>query len=444
MEDDDDLAALKKRAAELIDLVTEEKTEDEQRALEEEHADICTRIEAVRAHVTGAAREAEAPTTSHVRVEVGTEHAEKRAALIESALLHRADPARFELSEGGREYRGMGLLEIARDTLEARGVHTRGMSKLEVASAALEQRSGGMHSTSDFTVILGNVVNRTLRASYEAAPQTFRPLVREVNASDFKAMTRGQLGEAPAFEKVNEHGEFKRGSVGEGKETYSIATYGKIVGITRQVLVNDDLGAFTRLPQMFGVQAANLESDLVWFQILSNPAMGDGTALFHSSHKNLGSAAALDIAPISKGRAAMSKQVGLDGKTVLNIRPSYLIVPVDLETTAEQKLRTAFYPDTSDKAATGALRSLQIISEPRLDNGINSTVGTVSGSSTAYYLAASPSQIDTVELAYLEGQRGVYTESRMGFDVDGVEFKVRMDVGAKVIDWRGFHKNAGS
>lgn len=381
-----------------------------------------------------------------VRAVVGTEHIEKRAAVVEAVIMHRVDPAKNPLPEGAGEFRGMSLTDMARDVLEASGVKTRGMSKVEIASEALSQRSGGMHSTSDFTVILGNTVNRTLRAGYEAAPQTFRPLVREVSVSDFKSVTRAQLGEAPQLEKVNEHGEFKRGTIGEGSETYRIATFGKIVGITRQALINDDLGAFTRIAQMFGVQAAQLESDLVWWQILSNPTMGDNVALFHlASHNNLQTTAAFAKGTLSKMRTAMAKQKGMDGKTVLNIRPSFLMIPVELEDTAAELLRSVRYPDAVANTVADSLKALTIISEPRIDNGIdNASVGAaVVGSATAHYMAASPAQTDTIELAYLEGNRGVYTESKMGFNTDGVEIKVRLDAGAKVIDWRAFQKNIG-
>ena len=391
--------------------------------------------------------ERETPMDSNVRAVVGTEHVEKRAKVIESVIMHRVDPTVNALPEGGGEFRGMSLIDMARDMLDANGVKTRGMSKVEIASEALSQRAGGMHTTADFTVILGNTVNRTLRAAYEAAPQTFRPFVRETTVSDFKAVTRAQLGEAPQLEKVNEHGEFKRGTIGEGSETYKIATFGKIVGITRQALINDDLGAFTRLSQMFGVQAAQLESDLVWWQILANPTMGDNVALFHlASHKNLQSAAALSKTTLSKMRTAMAKQVGVDGKTVLNIRPASLLIPVELEDAAAELLRSTRYPDAVANAVADSLKSLAIISEPRIDNGINNpSIGAaVAGSATAHYLAASPSSTDTIELAYLEGNRGVYTESKMGFNTDGVEIKVRMDAGAKAIDWRAFQKNAGA
>jgi phage head maturation protease len=388
----------------------------------------------------------EAPNVdNNVSITVGLEHAEKRAAALANVIRHRADNS-VQLLPGAGEFRGMSLLEMARDTLEAHGVKTRGMSGQEIASAAFAHRSGsGYHSTSDFPAILGNVVNSTLRAGYEAAGQTFRPLVHQVTVPNFKEVARSQLGEAPGLEKVNESGEFKRGTMTEGQEKYKIATYGKIIGITRQAIVNDDLGAFGRIPQSFGVQAAQLESDLVWYQILANPVMGDSVALFHANHKNLATAAALGIAPIGKMRTAMAQQTGLDGKTVLNIVPATLIVPVALETEAEQLLRSTYYPQSASAAAPDSMRRLRIISEPRLDNGIsNPSIGpVVAGSATAFYLAASPTQVDVVELAYLEGSQGVYTETRQGFDVDGLEVKVRLDVGAKTIDHRGLQKNAG-
>ena len=54
------------------------------------------------------------------------------------------------------------------------------------------------------------------------------------------------IAEAPQLLKVSEGGEFKRGTIAESKESYRIETYGRVVAITRQVLINDDLDAFTR------------------------------------------------------------------------------------------------------------------------------------------------------------------------------------------------------
>ncbi|MGX9981972.1 phage major capsid protein [Methylobacterium fujisawaense] len=381
---------------------------------------------------------------------IGADDLEKRGTAIENAILHRYAPGAVQLSEHGRQYRGLTLLEMGSDMLEARGIRTRGMSKHERAQHMLSMRSdateiairsGGAMTTADFPNVLANVANKTLRMGYEAAPQTFRPLVRVVTVPDFKPVSRTQLGEAPKLEKVNEKGEFKRGAMGDAAERYAIATYGKIVSITRNVIINDDLDAFTRIPRAFGVSAANLESDLVWGVILANAAMGDGNALFSAAHNNVGTGVAISTAGVGAGRQAMRVQTGLDGKTLLNISPTYIIVPTALETLTEQFLGQ-IYPTKTGDAVTESMRKLKPISEPRLDNGV--TVGGVNyaGSGTNWYLAGDPAQIDTIELAYLEGMEGLYTETKMGFETDGVEVKVRQDVGAKSIDWRSFWRSA--
>ena len=376
-----------------------------------------------------AAKSDETRTFPHVSVPLGgrDERITRRDA-VANALLHRYSPTLFPLEDAARQYRGMTLLELARESLGNAGVNTRGLSRDEVATRAL-------HSTSDFPEILSAVTNKTLRQAYETYPRTFALFCRQVLATDFKSMHRVQLGEAPQLLEVGESGEFKRGTLGESKESYKVKTYGRVVAITRQVLINDDLDAFTRIPAMYGNSIAQLESDVVWGIITSNPAMADGNALFHTTHKNLaGTGAALDVASVGAARAAMALQTGLDKKTVLNIRPAFLIVPAALELKAEQLVAQNLVPADSAKVVPQSIRTLSPISEPRLD----------AASATSWYLAASPNQIDTIEYAYLEGQQGAYIETRNGFDVDGVEIKCRLDFGAKAIDWRGLYKNSGA
>lgn len=376
-----------------------------------------------------AAKSDETRTFPHVSVPLGgrDERITRRDA-VANALLHRYSPTLFPLEDAARQYRGMTLLELARESLGNAGVNTRGLSRDEVATRAL-------HSTSDFPEILSAVTNKTLRQAYEAYPRTFMLFCRQVLATDFKAMHRVQLGEAPQLLEVGESGEFKRGTLGESKESYKVKTYGRVVAITRQVLINDDLDAFTRIPAMYGNSIAQLESDVVWGIITANPAMADGNALFHTTHKNLaGTGAALDVGSVGAARAAMAKQTGLDKKTVLNVRPAFLIVPASLELKAEQLVAQNLVPAATSSVVPQSIRTLAPISEPRLD----------AASETAWYLAASPNQIDTIEYAYLEGQQGAYIETRNGFDVDGVEIKCRLDFGAKAIDWRGLYKNPGA
>jgi hypothetical protein len=376
-----------------------------------------------------AAKADETRTFPHVSIPLGGRDATvTRREAISSALLHRYSPTLFPLEDAAREYRGMTLMELARESLETAGASTRGLSRDEVATRAL-------HSTSDFPEILAAVTNKTLRQAYEAYPRTFMLFCRQVLATDFKAMHRVQLGEAPQLLEVGESGEFKRGTLGESRESYKVKTYGRVVAITRQTLINDDLDAFTRIPAMYGNSIAQLESDVVWGIITANPAMADGNALFHTTHKNLaGTGAALDVGSVGAARAAMAKQTGLDKKTVLNVRPAFLIVPASLELKAEQLVAQNLVPAATSSVVPQSIRTLAPISEPRLD----------AASETAWYLAASPNQIDTIEYAYLEGQQGAYIETRNGFDVDGVEIKCRLDFGAKAIDWRGLYKNPGA
>lgn len=376
-------------------------------------------LEAVAARDAGGT----APRLPHVQTLV--DETDTRREAVENAILHRAAPGRIKLTDAGRQYRGMSLIEMGRDLLEKTGENTRGMDKLQLAQRAL--------ATSDFPIILANVANKTLRAGYEAAPQTFKPFTKQTSAPDFKTIQRSQFGDAPTLKKVNEHGEFTVGTIGEGKESYQLATYGRIVSITRQTIINDDLGAFADLPAKFGRAAADLESDIVWGIITANAAMNDTVALFHANHGNLaGTGGAITVATLAAARAAMRKQTSIDGNPI-NVAAAYLLVPAAVELVAQQ-YTSADFVSAKSSDINPFKGTLQVIAEPRLD----------ANSATAWYLAADPMQIDTIEYCYLEGNEGVYIETRNGFEVDGLEIKARLDFAAKAIDHRGLYKNAGA
>jgi DNA-directed RNA polymerase subunit F len=371
--------------------------------------------------------------TSGSRVSVGTEEASKIRTGMENALVHRADPTQA-LTPEGREFRGMDLMDMARFAVEKAGGNTRGLSKREIAMAALNvdsSRAAGMHATSDFPIVLGNTVNRTLRSAYELYPQTFKPFTRQSSAKDFREKTLAQIGDLTSkFKEIKEGGEYTYGTLGEAKESYKLAKYGQIIAITWETLINDDLGAFNRISQSIGMKAAQLESDIVWGILTGNPTMGDGTALFHADHGNLaGAGTVIDINNLSKAKAAMRKQKSL-GKDFLNLTPSFLIVGPDKELEAYQYATANIVANDQSKVNPFA-SGLQVIVEPRL-------------SGNTWFLSSSPGMIDTIEYAYLEGEQGLFTEQRNGFEVDGLEIKARLVFGAKAIDWRGLYRNPGA
>lgn len=374
----------------------------------------------------------------NVQVETVRDEHQTRMAGLEEALMHRVH-SRAPLTDNGRQYRGMSLIELGRDLLESNGVNTRGMDRMTLATRILTFRSAGMHTTSDFSSLLANVAGKRLRMGYEENPGTYTRWARRApNAPDFKSMSVVQLSAMPDLLKVNEHGEFTYGALKDGGETYGLLTYGRIVSFSRAALINDDLRGFDRMIAGFGGSAARLENRLVYAQLTANANMADGTALFAAGHGNLGTGAgsALQFSALSAGRLAMRKQKGLQNEE-LNLAPAYLITPASLEQTAYQLTSSNYVPATKSEVnefRAGGRTAVEPIIEPILD-GV---------SATAWYLAAQSGQVDTVEYAYLDGAEGPIVESEVGFEVDGISFKCREDFAAKVIDHRGLYRGDGA
>lgn len=386
-----------------------------------------------------AARSAANPTRPAFGNETLRDETETRRQAMGDALRLRANPAirlEAERAEAARQYRGMSLIDMARDAIEQSGGNARGLSKREIAVMALNldrdmQVRGGMQSTSDFPEILANTIGRTLRTAYEQQPRTFLPFCRPSTAPDFKQIARTQLSESSAMQKVNEGGEYKLLTFGDTAEKYSLAKYGGIVAITWETLINDDLSAFDRVPLALAAEAAAIEGDIVYGILLSNPNMADGTALFAAGHNNLaGAGTAISEASLSAGRAAMLKQTGPKGR-VLNIRPSYLIVGPDKEYEANKYTSANFVAAKAVDINPAYNTSLEVIVEARITGN-------------TWHLSAAPGMVDTIEYAYLEGEEGLFTETRRGFEVDGLQIKARHVFAAKAIDWRGLYKNPGA
>ncbi|WP_347269860.1 prohead protease/major capsid protein fusion protein [Rhizorhabdus histidinilytica] len=350
---------------------------------------------------------------------------------MEDAVFHRMSPG-SQLSDAGRNFRGMSMLRMAEELLGSSGISMRGMSAHEIAERAL-------HSTSDFPALMGSALGRRLRAAYEENNPTYRQWARRApNAPDFRLQDVVQLSAMPDLLKVGEGGEVKSGTFSDGKVSYGVISYGRVIGLTRQLIINDDLRALERITTGFAGSAARLENRTVYGQITGNPTMAyDGKALFHTDHGNLaGSGAAIAQATLSAGRARMRKQKGLQNEK-LNLAPAFLLVPTDLEQVAYQFTSSQYVPakpgDTNE-FRQGGRTAIEPIVEPELDDS----------SATAWYLAANSAQTDTVEYTYLEGAEGVQMSSRVGFTVDGVELKAMLDFAAAVIDHRGLDKNPGA
>ncbi|MFQ3664657.1 MAG: prohead protease/major capsid protein fusion protein [Sphingomonadaceae bacterium] len=375
-----------------------------------------------------ARRSSPAIRTEQVRVEIGESQDEPalRARQMGEALYARINP-QHQLSEPARRYAYATPVDMAKELLTLRGESTMGLSPASIVTRAL-------HTTSDFPIILGDTVGRVLRDAYQAAPAGVRRLGRQTTARDFRAVNKIMLGKAPLLEKLNEHGEIKAGTMAEAREAYKVETWARKIGITRQVLVNDDLGAFSDLARRMGQGAAETEArilvDLLEANTGNGPKLSDNKTLFHADHGNkAGSGAAISDTTLSAARLALRTQKGIEDRTI-RVTPKNLLVPPALETDAEKWLATVAPAKATDVNPFSG--SLSLVVEPRLT------------SATRWYVTADPGEIDGLEYAYLSGNEGPQVESRSGWDVDGVEIRVILDFGAGFVDHRGWFMNPGA
>ena len=358
---------------------------------------------------------------------------------LASALLMRANPnmqwdklkpedrdIAFS-ADAARQYRSSTLLMLAHEACRKAGINIVGESASRVVELAI--------TGSDLPGVVADVANKSLRQAYSTAPATFRQVFRQSSAADFKNINRVQLAGQRAMPVTNDHGEVKFGRLFDSRETYRVRTFGERIPITRQTFVNDDIGAFTRLPGLLGSKVANTELDTVWGIITANGNMADGAAIFVAGasrgNNMVASGAALALGTLGTARGVMRIQKDLDGVTPLNLVPSFLVVPAALETTAIQLVSPIEYaPTTSATTRPEWVRNLQLIVEPRLD----------AASPSQWYLFADPSSIDTLEYAYLDGASGPRIEEFQTAAIDGMEMRVLHDFGAGMIDWRGAYR----
>ncbi len=348
-------------------------------------------------------------------------------AAATDVLLMRAGIKVAEPHPAARDLQRMGIVAMAESILSMSGADLRDRSSAGLIQAAF--------ATDDFPALLGNTANKALALGYETAPVGHTLFTGERDVRDFKPQTLINLSEAPALDDVPELGEYKSGNMQDSATTFQLVTSGKIIEISRQALINDDLGALTSVPSAMGMAARRMEADKVFSVLTTNPDMRDGVPLFHADHGNLSAGAALSLQSLALARAAMRKQKGIAGLGYLDPQPRFLIVPVALETLAEQLIASIVDPSKgNDTPNLQFIRSLTLVADPRLD----------AVSDKAWYLAAGPNQIDGILRVYLDGQRQPTIIENTEFKRDVYGYKVRHDFGVGVIDHRALHKNPGA
>lgn len=359
----------------------------------------------------------------------------RRAAMVASMMVRAGvatDTERRDIS--ANPYRGRTLLALAEASLQAIGKRTEGMDKRAIVAAAFTQ------SSSDFPVLFETAMHKTLLGAYATAALTWTRWCKRGSVSDFRAHTRYRTGSLGNLRDKNELGEYRNVTIPDGeKSSIAATTKGYIINISREAVINDDLGALTDQSASIGRAAARtIESD-VYAVLLSNsgagPTMTDGQPLFHSSHNNIAAtAAAMSVDSFDAMRVLMAQQKDVSGNDYLDMRPDLLLCPIGYGGTA-RVINSAEYDVsvTSKFQMPNRVRGLfrDVVDTPRL-------------SGTAYYALASVSESAAIEVAFLDGNDQPYLDMETAFNTDGASYKVRLDYGVAGHDWRGAVKNAGA
>ena len=146
------------------------------------------------------------------------------------------------------------------------------------------------HTTSDFPALLSAAANKMLLAAYAPAAPTYRTLFLRRDFRDFKPHRHLRVGDFPTLLPLSENGEVQAGTMSESQELVFLQTFARRICVTRQMLVNDDLGAFTDFASMTGRRVADFENATAY--ALLNSAGGDGPTLTTGAAAVFGTAAA--------------------------------------------------------------------------------------------------------------------------------------------------------
>lgn len=370
-----------------------------------------------------AAKQNPAPKPNTRATVVGNDERDVTRSAMQEVILHRAgEMAIKDMSEPARNMRGMKLMDMARHFVQQDGHNVFAMSQNEAVARAI--------STTDFPDLLTSTVGRQLRKYMEASVSPWERLSQRTTVSDFRSKTGIRVDGATTFSKIEEGGEYKSASMlMDEKATIGVDTYGTLIKIGRRAIINDDLEVFARVPRLFAQGAQRLKEKMFW-DLFTAGLTPDGLSIFHADHGNIaGAGGVLSETTLNAAIVAMAKQQTPAGEE-MGVKPSVLLVPVELQTLATKLMASVTAGKTGD--VNPFRDAFEIISEIRLSRK----------SATAWYLV-DPSA-EGIMHAYLDGEEGLYTESRTNFEDDSVETKARMEFGVAAWDYRGFYKNAGA
>jgi len=272
------------------------------------------------------------------------------------------------------------------------------------------------HAVSDFPAVLENIGSKRVLEHMRSLTPPHRRVTREIELPDFKPSAT-VTAQAPPLLPIAPGGEIRWGRVEEAGEPVALTAYGRAWGLSRQAIVNDDKAAFDAAMRQVAEQVVIAEAKLVWGFIQtssgSGPTMADGFPFFDAvNHANETGAAALDESSIAAAMELLRTQVDLQAEP-LNLEPRVLACKPADELAARKAVE-----------AMGLRSALAVVPEARID------------SATSFYVLADPEVHPSFVRARLM-ESGPRVFAQPSFELDSMEFKITVDLGAGAHSWRG-------
>lgn len=345
-----------------------------------------------------------------------------------------------------RELSGAGLHMLLYEVIRASGGHVRpGRIDNDVIRAAfvgndrLIQGSSGF-STISLAGILSNVASKTMLAAYEAVNSVATEICGSTDINDFKQVTRYRMTAAGIFQKVGPDGELKHAGLDEESYTNQLETWGRMIALTRQMMINDDLGAFLQIPRAIGRMSALALEEVVFTLLLANPGN-----FFSAGNKNYfeGVDTALDIESLTVAERMFLDRVDKQGKPIL-VQPALILVPTSLKVTAEQLFKELPLNQVPANNKAKPMNNPHAGKFRPICSPYLSIASLTGNSSTAWYLLADPNDVAAIEIAYLRGKRVPTIESgETDFNTLGMQWRGYFDFGCAMQDQRAAVKSKG-
>lgn len=401
-------------------------------------------VESVKSAIIDTLCKDSAPVQARGQADVTKDEQDKFRQAAGDALVMRSGINLEHPADGARELMGMSLRDLAIECMQSEegitGLNRK--SHDEIYQMAARQF---YNPTAAFPAILDNAINKAYLEGHKTVAVTFDRITKKGTLKDFKTADNNYLaGPAGEFLEVPEGGELKHDTRTDEKlPTRKLKTYGRQFTLTRQAFINDDIDLITGLPARYAKSARKTINKQVYQILVNNPAVYDGTALFHANHKNLiGTGTGITQAALQNMILALQNQVDQFGEAII-VRPAKLVVPSGLGFDIFTVINSPVIQTSGNTQAVNPLfryaNSIEIVEDPT----INVLCGGF-GNTMPWFLLGNSDDTDFIEVDYLNGNeipniRRMETPGTLGFVWD-----IYLDWGISVMDYRGAIKNPGT